>query len=102
MTSARLLLISAAAACLAGCGTCKPAPIPPIQIKTVIEKAPVPCEPRLPAPPQYADTADALKAAGDIYDKVKLLLIGREQRQGREQVLKTALQACAAPLDRAG
>jgi len=102
MTSVRLLLISTVAVGLAGCGTSKPAPIPQVQIKTVIEKVPVPCEPRLPAPPQYADTTDALKGAGDIYDKVKLLLIGREQRLGREQVLEAAVQACAAPLPQTG
>lgn len=97
MTSLRMLLMIGALAGLSACTT-EPKPPAPVQIKTVIEKVPVPCEPHLPEAPQYSDSADALGAASDILEKVKLLLIGREQRQGREEALTAALKACAAPV----
>ncbi|KSB89105.1 hypothetical protein AS593_04210 [Caulobacter vibrioides] len=101
VTLSRLAAIVLIAASAAACASTQPPPVKQVEIKTVVEKIPVPCQPELPPTPQYADTADALKAAGDIYQKVKLLLIGREQRQGREKVLEAALKACAAPIDNA-
>jgi hypothetical protein len=44
--------------------------------------------------PQYADTPDALKAASDLFERVKLLLAGRAQRDARLAELKAANSGC--------
>jgi hypothetical protein len=46
-----------------------------------------------PAPP-YVDTAEALKAAPDLFERVKLLLAGRLQRMAREAELVAANAGC--------
>ncbi len=92
------LLLAAALLCgLTACQTC-PVPVPKIITKTVNIPVPVPCQPILPPPPAYVDTPEALRATTDLYDRVKLLLLGRAQRQARETVLNTALTQCAAPI----
>lgn len=50
---------------------------------------------RLGAPPAYPDIDGALQQAENIFDRVKLLLAGRELRQDREQALTDAIKACA-------
>lgn len=42
----------------------------------------------------YPDTAAALKAAPDLYVRVKLLLVGRSMRIQREAELSAALKGC--------
>jgi hypothetical protein len=79
---------------LVGCGTTEPR----IITKEVLIEKPVPCVPKLPPRPGYADTDDALVASDDILARVKLLLVGREQRQGREEILEAALSECALPI----
>jgi hypothetical protein len=46
--------------------------------------------------PIYPDTAEALNAAPDIFERVKLLLEGRIKRQQRLAVLDAAKKACAS------
>ena len=81
--------IIAAASCLliAGCAS----PEPRIITKEVRVEVPVSCNPKVPPSPQYDDSPAAIQAAQDIYDAVKLLLAGREQRIAREQVLSAAV-----------
>jgi hypothetical protein len=82
---------------LTGCGT-KPLVRPEPIIQTVEVKTPViiPCDglKAIGPDPVYPDTADAIKAAEDLFTRVKLLLSGREFRITREQAYKDALKAC--------
>lgn len=52
------------------------------------------CKPNLGPDPNYPDTPAALRAAPDLFTRVKLLVEGRLMRIQREQELKAALQAC--------
>jgi hypothetical protein len=62
--------------------------------KEVDRAVPVKCMPDLPPEPAYPDTAMAVTAAPDIFERVKLLLAGRVLRTQREQELTKALDAC--------
>lgn len=46
--------------------------------------------------PAYPDAPAALQAAADLFERVKLLLAGRELRDAREAALTDALKACAS------
>ena len=83
-----------AAGLLAGCNT----PRGEASVKIQIVKVPVPvaCAPDLGPEPTYPDTPEALEAAGNIFERVKLLLAGRIERQQRLAVLNAALKACAS------
>ena len=77
---------------LTACATTPPAPR--IVTKTVQVAVPVACQPALGAGPAYPDTDAALKAAADVYQRVKLLVAGRLERIAREAELNAALGAC--------
>ena len=77
---------------LAACATTPPAP--QIVTKTVQVAVPVACKPALNPPPAYPDTDAALKAAPDVYQRVKLLVAGRLLRIAREAELTAGLSAC--------
>lgn len=70
--------------------------VPPPRIE--VQKVEIPVAVRCaadPGPdPVYADTPDAISAAGDIFDRVKLLLAGRDQRDARLAELKAATAGC--------
>jgi hypothetical protein len=90
-------MIARLAACLsllalAACATTPPAP--QIVTKTVQVAVPVACNPAIGAAPAYPDTDAALKAAPDVYQRVKLLVAGRLERIAREAELSAALSAC--------
>lgn len=95
------IAILAACLALAACGTTRierPEPI----IRTVEVKVPVDdpacareAVARLGADPAYPDTPEAIRAALNLFERVKLLLAGRELRIAREAALKDALEACA-------
>jgi len=80
---------------LAACATTPPAP--QIVTKTVQVAVPVACTPAIGAAPAYPDTDAALKAAPDVYQRVKLLVAGRLERITREAELTAALGACEGP-----
>ena len=95
------VIVILAAASLAACGNQveRPEPI----IKTVEVKVPVddPACARealeeLGPAPAYPDDALALKAAADLFERVKLLLAARELRTVREAQLHGAIIACAS------
>lgn len=69
---------------------------PPPPVQTVVVKVPVrvPCEPQLSPQPVYADTDEAIKAAPDLFTRVKLIVAGRLQRIAREAELNAAVKAC--------
>lgn len=86
---------------LAACSTTGRAPPEPI-IRTVEIKVPVddPACARaavesLGAAPAYPDTPEAIQAAPNLFERVKLLLAGRAMRKAREEALADALKACA-------
>jgi hypothetical protein len=77
---------------LAACATTPPAPR--IVTKTVEVAVPVACKPAIGPAPTYPDTDAALKAAPDVYRRVRLLVAGRLERIAREAELTAALGAC--------
>ncbi len=77
---------------LTACATVPPTP--QIVTKTVKVAVPVACKPALGAAPAYPDVDAALKAAPDVYQRVKLLVAGRLERIAREAELNAALAAC--------
>ena len=76
---------------------CASAPPPEPVIRTVEVAVPIatPCRVSVGPAPAYADSADALRQAADIFDAMKLRAAGRAQRQAREAVLQAALDGCA-------
>ena len=59
----------------------------------------VPCDARTGPTPAYPDTDAALREAADLFERVKLLLAGRELREAREAELDAAVRGCSG-LDR--
>lgn len=91
-------MVAIAALALAGC-----AHTPEPEIRTVEVKVPVDdpacareAVARLGAAPAYPDTPEAIRAAPNLFERVKILLAGRELRIAREAALKDALEACAS------
>lgn len=86
----RLAMIAALA--LASCA--KPIPPEPIvRTMTVQVPVPVPCAVDVPDP-DYSDTDEALRNASDLFERVKLLLAGRLERDAHDQTEKAARAAC--------
>jgi hypothetical protein len=79
---------------LAGCQSTPPLD-PRVQVRTVETPVPVRCRPDLGPEPDYPDTDDALRAAPDLFVRVRLLLAGRLLRIARDQQKTAALAACA-------
>lgn len=90
-------MVAIAALALAGC-----AHTPEPEIRTVEVKVPVDdpacareAVARLGAASAYPDTPEAIRAAPNLFERVKLILAGRELRIAREAALEDALEACA-------
>jgi hypothetical protein len=77
---------------------CANRPTPTLTPKVVTQRVDVPVAIRCaadPGPePQYVDTPEALRAATDLYARVRLLLAGRDQRDARLAELSAALAGC--------
>lgn len=82
----------AALVILGGCATVSP--VPPVKTVTVDVPVAVHCNPVTGPDPEYPDSDAALKAAPDLFTRVKLLLEGRLMRAEREHELQVALTAC--------
>ncbi len=92
---ARILIALTMAGTLAACGT-TPRPEPRVEIREVKVPVAIPCA-KDPGPaPAFSDTTEALRAAGDIFEKVKLLLAGRDQRDARLTEVTAAIEGCKA------
>jgi|GEM_PF-2337912 len=91
----RALPILAAIACLAvvlfGCGT---APPERVVTQTVYVPTPVRCKAAARPSIEYPDSDEALRTAPDMFERVKLLLAGRNTRSARIQELESSLKAC--------
>ncbi len=91
---ARLTGAILAAMLLAACASTTPSE-PTVQVRTVDVPIAVRCRPDLGPEPNYPDTDAALKAAPDLFSRVRLLLAGRLMRIARDGEKSAALQACA-------
>ncbi len=83
-----------ALALLSGCASV-PAEAPPVHLRTVEIPTPVRCRPQLGPEPDYPDTDAALRAAPDLFARVRLLLAGRVLRIARDKEKSAALAGCA-------
>lgn len=66
----------------------------PVQAQRVEVPVPVKCAADPGPDPTFADTPQALGAAGDLFERTKLLLAGRLQRDSRIAELKAANTGC--------
>ena len=89
-------MVRVALACLLCLVACAPRlkPEPIVRTVTVQVPVPVPCRPDLGPEPEYADSPEALAAATDVFEAMKLRIAGRDQRHAREAVLRAALEGC--------
>ena len=88
----KVLALILSALALAGCATT--ATPPPVIVKVPV---PVPCvSDQLPGPPTYPDTAEALRAAPDLAEFIRLMAAGWPLRDARLVALEAAVEACRA------
>lgn len=80
--------------CTAGCGTTGGIPLIQPQIVKVAVPVPCPALKKLGPEPTYPDTPQALKAAPNIFERLKLLLAGRLLRIERDAEKSAVLAAC--------
>lgn len=78
------LIVLVACSFLVACQTGPPIKIP----------VPVRCDKDPGAAPEYVDTDEKLRAAPGLFERVKLLLGGREQRQQRIKELEASTAGC--------
>jgi hypothetical protein len=95
----RLALLAAAVAAmsLAACetpGAARPEPEPRIVTVEVPVPVPVKCTPDVGPDPVYPDTDEAIAAAPNLFERVKLVVAGRLMRIARERELSAALREC--------
>lgn len=77
---------------LAACNTTQPR----VEIRTVEVKVPVPVACVIDvADPIYSDSNEALTTAPDLFERVKLLLAGREERDAHDAVERAARSGCS-------
>ncbi len=90
----RRLTLLAACGALTACTSAAPPPEPQIQVKTVEVPVAVKCAADPGPDPAYADTPDAIRTAADVFERVKLLLAGRAQRDARIAEVKASAAGC--------
>jgi hypothetical protein len=68
---------------------------------TSIREVPTPliatCHPSIAAAEPFPDSDEALRAAPNLFGRVRLLVAGRLLRIARQRELEAALRACMAP-----
>jgi hypothetical protein len=87
----RPLIASLFALTLTACATPREPEVRTVEIKVPVA---VPCAAPLPAKPDLADTPAALQGAANLAERVRLLLIGREQRDGYIVELEASTKGC--------
>lgn len=80
--------------CCLSLTACVTKPEPRIVTKEIRIPVPVACATSAGPDPAFSDTPEALRAAVDLFEQVKLLLAGRAQRDGRIVELKAATAGC--------
>lgn len=88
-----VLAVGLAVALLAACAP-QPAPEPIVRTVEVHIPVPTPCDPDIGPEPVFADSTEALAAAPDIFEAMKLRVVGRLQRIAWAGVLTAALDGC--------
>ena len=83
------------AAGLLTAGACATRPVAPAP-STIAVPVAAPCAAEPPPAPDYPDTDAALKAAPDLFARVRLLVAGRLMRIAHERELQAALTGCVA------
>ena len=100
MTSPRLAILAApivlvGTLALAGCGTVPKPAEPKIVVDTAHDPVAASCVPSTLGPaPAYPDTDAALKAAPNMFERVRLLVAGRLLRIQRAGALEGVATAC--------
>jgi hypothetical protein len=79
--------------CVYGCAAPVQPPLPPITIKVPVAVACIKDHSALAAP-NFPDTDAALKAAPNVFERVKLIVSGRLLRMAYEVKLEAALSGC--------
>lgn len=90
----RKIAVLAFSLLLAGCASDEARQEPIVTTQIVDVAVPVHCKPDIGPDPVYPDTAAAFKAAPDIFERVKLLVVGRLMRIQREGELEAAVHGC--------
>lgn len=89
----KAVMVVLAALALTACATDDaPKPITTITVKIPVN---VPCVPNIGPAPAYPDTDAAVKAAPDLFARVKLIVAGRVLRIQREAELNAAIEGCS-------
>ena len=91
------LMIAFAALALCACSHTPEPEIHTVEVKVPVDdpKCAREAVARLGDAPAYPDTGEKIRSAADLFERVKLLLAGRELRIAREAALAAALKACA-------
>jgi len=92
MTSPRNACL-AAVVLLTACASSREAAVRTVEVRVPVAVA---CDPKVGAPPAYPDSDQALKAAPGLFERVRLLLAGRELRKAREAELEAGIRGCSA------
>lgn len=87
----RLLIVGVFA--LSACQTA-PAPKTVIQVQRVEVPVAVKCGTDPGPDPVYSDSPEAIQSAPNLYERVRLLLAGRFEREARNAVLKASRAGC--------
>ena len=76
---------------------CTQTPEPVVRVQTVNVPVPVRCNARTQLGPrrQFSDSAEAIRNAGSVGRRGQLLLIGREERDARIEVLENVIDICS-------
>lgn len=76
---------------------CTQNPEPEIRTQIVNVPVPVPCNARAQVGPRrtFSDTPEAIRNAGSVGRRGQLLLVGREERDVRIEVLESAVDVCS-------
>lgn len=91
----RVLIAACAALLVAGCATARPEPEPVVRTVEVRVPVPTPCRVDIGPEPDFVDSDDALAAAPDVFEAMKLRVVGRVQRIAWSAVQAAALAGCA-------
>jgi hypothetical protein len=83
----------AALVLLAACASPRERAVRTVEVRIPVATA---CDPKVGAAPDYPDTDQALKAAPGLFERVRLLLAGRELRRAREAELEAGIRGCSA------
>ena len=91
----RLALIAVLCWPVLTAGSCATTAEPRVVTRDVLVPVHGPCTIAEPAEPARVDTDEALRAAPGLFERVQILLAGREQRKASENQARVWGRACA-------